>query len=77
MPTMNKEILKTLPMQSRCTMTLEEIRNAMIEEPPNLEKFRGGGRARKITSQISGPSVSHRQHLHLQLFQWQGLYQRC
>lgn len=42
MPTMSQDIVKTLPMQSRCAMTLEEIRDAMIEDPPKLETFKGG-----------------------------------
>lgn len=42
MPTMSQESVKVLPMTSRSAMTLEEIRDAMVEDPPSLEGFHGG-----------------------------------
>lgn len=42
MPTMSQDSVKTLPMHSRSAMSLEEIRDAMAEYPPELDGFKGG-----------------------------------
>lgn len=42
MPTMSQDSVKALPMHSRSAMSLEEIRDAMAERPPELDGFKGG-----------------------------------
>lgn len=42
MPTMSQDTVKTLPMCSRSTMSLEEIREEMLQIKPDLEEFAGG-----------------------------------
>lgn len=42
MPTMSQDSVRTLPMQARSVMSLEEIRDAMSVRVPNLEGFKGG-----------------------------------
>lgn len=42
MPTMSQDSVKVLPMHSRSAMSLEDIRAAMIENPPRLAGHTGG-----------------------------------
>lgn len=42
MPTMSQDAVKVLPMYSRSTMSLDEIRAAMAEHPPDFGQLRGG-----------------------------------
>lgn len=39
---MSQDSVRTLPMQAHSVMSLEEIRDAMIDAPPSLDGFRGG-----------------------------------
>lgn len=42
MPTMSEESVKVFPRQALSTMTLDEVREAMLAKPPKLDGFIGG-----------------------------------